>query len=181
MRRLLDALYLGAGYLAAAFLVLIFLLMMIMSVGRQFSLNIPAGDDFASWAMAALSFLGLAHTFKSGEMIRVGLMLERLDGWKRHALEVFSHSVALMFIGFFTWQAGKLTHDSLLFNDMSTGVISIPLWIPQMALVIGLGLLTVAIADELVHVIKGNRPSYEKPPPKDVDELLKRITEGGGA
>jgi TRAP-type C4-dicarboxylate transport system permease small subunit len=130
--------------------------------------------------MAAMSFLGLAHTFKRGEMIRVGLLLERLDGWKRQVLEVLSHGVALAFIAFFAWQAGKLARDSWLLSDMSTGVISIPLWIPQIALVLGLGLLAVALLDELVHVLKGNRPSYEKPPPKDVDELLKRVTEGGG-
>ena len=53
--------------------------MMVMSVGRQFALNIPAGDDFASWCMAAMAFLGLAHTFKRGEMIRVGLLLELLE------------------------------------------------------------------------------------------------------
>ena len=78
MRIFLDRLYLCAGYAAGAFLVLIFAIMMVMSVGRQFALNIPAGDDFASWCMAAMAFLGLAHTFKRGEMIRVGLLLERL-------------------------------------------------------------------------------------------------------
>ena len=53
LRRLLDGMYLFAGYAAGAFLVLIFAIMMVMSVGRQFQLNIPAGDDFASWCMAA--------------------------------------------------------------------------------------------------------------------------------
>ena len=61
LRRALDALYLFAGYAAGAFLVMIFAIMMVMSVGRQFSLNIPAGDDIASWCMAAMAFLGLAH------------------------------------------------------------------------------------------------------------------------
>ena len=57
MRRLLDGLYLWAGYAAAGFLVAIFAIMMIMSVGRQVNLNIPAGDDFAAWCMAAMAFL----------------------------------------------------------------------------------------------------------------------------
>ena len=41
----------------------IFVLMMVLSVGRPIGLNIPAGDDFVSWCMAAMAFLGLAHTF----------------------------------------------------------------------------------------------------------------------
>ena len=52
-RIVLDRLYLYAGYAAGAFLVLIFAIMMFMSVGRQFGLNIPAGDDFAlpGWSL----------------------------------------------------------------------------------------------------------------------------------
>ena len=81
----LDRLYLFSGYLAAVFLVLIFGIMMFMSVGRGFGVNIPAGDDFASWCMAAMAFLGLAHTFKRGEIIRVGMLIEKLTGKKRWA------------------------------------------------------------------------------------------------
>src|SRR5215212_9990992 len=105
LRKLLDGLYLGAGYLAGAFLVIIFAIMMVMSVGRQFALNIPAGDDFASWAMAAMAFLGLAHTFKRGEMIRVGLLLEKLHGRTKQIAEIIALTVALGFILYFTRHA----------------------------------------------------------------------------
>jgi len=180
MRRLLDGLYLAGGLAAGFFLAVVFVLMMIMSVGRQFGLNIPAGDDFAAWSMAAMSFLGLAHTFKRGEMIRVGLLLERLSGRRKQAAEILSHGVALAFISYFTWWVGHLAYDSWRFDDMSTGTVSIPLWIPQLSLVVGLGLFAVALLDELIHVLKGNPPSYEKPPPQTTEELLKRVTEGGG-
>ena len=91
VRRALDLLYLGSGIAAGVFLVAIFAIMMAMSVGRQFALNIPAGDDFASWCMAAMAFLGLAHTFKRGEMIRVGLLLERLHGRTKQVAEIVAH------------------------------------------------------------------------------------------
>ena len=83
-RRLLDGLYLGAGYAAGTFLVVIFALMMLLSVGREINFNVPSGDDFTGWALVAMAFLGLAHTFKRGEMIRVGLLIERLY----HAIEM---------------------------------------------------------------------------------------------
>lgn len=180
MRRLLDGLYLAGGIAAGFFLVVVFALMMIMSVGRQFGLNIPAGDDFAAWAMAAMSFLGLAHTFKRGEMIRVGLLLERLHGPAKQALEIFGHVVGLVFISYFTWAFGRLAYDSFRFNDMSTGTVSVPLWIPQLALVAGLALFAIALLDELLIVLSGRPPSYEKPPPQTTEELLQRVTEGGG-
>src|SRR6476646_2888225 len=97
VRIFLDRLYLFAGFAAGAFLVLIFGIMMFMSVGREFGLNIPAGDDFASWCMAAMAFLGLAHTFKRGEIIRVGVLVEKVTGRKRWALEVFALGISTAF------------------------------------------------------------------------------------
>jgi TRAP-type C4-dicarboxylate transport system permease small subunit len=180
MRRLLDGLYLGAGLLAALFLLTVFLLMIALSAGRQFGLNVPDGDDFAAWSMAAMAFLGLAHTFRRGEMIRVGLLLENLPRRPKQMFEVLSHGVAFAFISFFAYQAGRFAYDSWRFRDMSTGTIAVPLWIPQLGFVIGLTILAIALLDELVNVLRGNPPSYEKPPPKTAEELLKRVTEGGG-
>src|SRR5262245_65996487 len=75
IRRVLDGLYLFAGYAAGGFMVAIFVLMMVLSAGRPTGINLPAGDDFTAWCMAAMAFLGLAHTFRSGEMIRSGLSM----------------------------------------------------------------------------------------------------------
>ena len=180
MRRLLDGLYLWAGYAAAACLVMIFVLMMIMSVGRQFGLNIPSGDDFAAWAMAAMAFLGMAHTFKRGEMIRVGLLLEKLKGGPKHFFEVLALTVALAYLVFFTWHAYEYVRFSRMSNDMSSGVVAVPLWIPQLAFLAGLTILTIAVLDELIHVLRGNPPTFEKAPPKTTEELIERVAEGGG-
>ena len=121
LRTILDALYLLTGYLAGLFLIVIFLLMMGLSIGREVGVNIPAGDDFASWCMAAMAFLGLAHTFKSGEMIRVGLLIDRLQGRTRWAFEMVSLVLGFGFVAFFAWHAAHFTFDSYRFNDMAQG------------------------------------------------------------
>jgi TRAP-type C4-dicarboxylate transport system permease small subunit len=179
MRIWLDRLYLFAGYAAGALLVIIFGIMMYMSVGRQFGLNIPAGDDFASWAMCAMAFLGLAHTFKRGEIIRVGILLEQVTGRKRWALEVVALTIATGFTLYFTWHATKMTYQSWQFNDIAQGVVSVPLWIPQLGFCGGLIILTVALLDEMVHVLRGNKPTYEKDPPSSPDEFVERVASGG--
>src|SRR5882757_4907316 len=166
LRRALDLLYLGAGYAAGAFMVAIFAIMMIMSVGRQFAINIPAGDDFASWCMAAMAFLGLAHTFKKGEIIRVGVLIEKVTGRKRWALEMVALGISTAFTLYFTWYAVAMTFDSWRFNDMAQGVLAVPLWMPQLGYSGGLFILLIAFIDELIHVLRGNPPRYEKPKPK---------------
>lgn len=180
IRRSLDALYLFAGYAAGLGLVAIFVLMMLLSVGREINFNVPSGDDFAAWALVAMAFLGLAHTFKRGEMIRVGLLIERLHGPARRIAELVSLSIAAAFLAYFTFQTGKLAYDSWRFFDMSTGVVSVPLWIPQLGMVVGLAILLIAVLDEWVIVARHGRPTYEPEPPKTTEELIERIAQGGG-
>jgi TRAP-type C4-dicarboxylate transport system permease small subunit len=180
MRVVLDRLYLWAGYVAGSCLVVTLALMMFLAIGRQVGINIPDGTDFASWSMAAMSFLGMAHTFKRGEMIRVGLLLEKLKGRPKHVAEVTALSITLAFLLYFTWHAFDFVRVSRLTNEMSNGVIAVPIWLPQLSFLAGAMLLTVAVLDELIHVLKGNPPTFEKPPPKTTEELLARVAEGGG-
>jgi TRAP-type C4-dicarboxylate transport system permease small subunit len=179
IRRLLDGLYLAAGYLAGLFLIAIFVLMMALSIGREINLNIPAGDDFASWCMAAMAFLGLAHTFRSGEMIRVGLLIDRFRGRSRWWFEIVSLVLGLGFVGFFAWHAVRLAYDSWRFNDISQGVVAVPLWIPQLGFAGGLVILFVAFVDEFAHVVRGGEPRYEKPPPASAEEVVERAIQSG--
>jgi TRAP-type C4-dicarboxylate transport system permease small subunit len=180
IRRVLDGLYLLAGYAAGAFLVIIFLLMMGLSIGREIGVNIPAGDDFASWCMAAMAFLGLAHTFKSGDMIRVGLLIDRFHGRARWCAEVFSLVLGLGFVGFFAWHATVMTWQSHQFNDIANGVVAMPMWIPQLGYCSGLIILFIAFVDEFVHVVlRGRPPRYEKPPAQSDEEIVERAMQSG--
>ena len=179
IRTFLDRLYLFSGYLAGLFLIAVFLLMMALSVGREVGVNVKSGDDITSWCMAAMAFLGLAHTFKSGEMIRVGLLTERLRGRTKWMFEVFSLVMGTGFIGFFAWHAVALTYTSWQINDTSTGVLVVPLWIPQLGYTGGLVILFIAFLDELVHVASGGRPRYEKEPPKTAEERIEGAIQEG--
>lgn len=179
IRRLLDGLYLVSGWLAGLFLFAIFVLMMLLSGGRFVGFNIPAGDDFVAWCMAATAFLGLAHTFKSGELIRVGLITDKLTGTAKRVMEIICLVIGTGFTGFFAWNAVKLTYDSYRFNDMAQGVLAVPLWIPQLGYCGGLVILLIAFVDELVHVGLGGTPRYEKPPATTAEEVVERAVQSG--
>jgi TRAP-type C4-dicarboxylate transport system permease small subunit len=178
MRAALDGLYRWSGYAAGACLVAIFAMMMIMSVGRQFGLNVPAGDDFVSWLMAAMGFLGLAHTFKKGEIIRMGLVIENTHGVLRRVMEIFALLIGSAIVTYFAWHAGVMTYHSWKFNDLSNGVIAVPMWWPQLTYAIGTLVLLIALVDELIVSLSGGWPSYTKEPPKTREEILERAASG---
>jgi TRAP-type C4-dicarboxylate transport system permease small subunit len=179
MRVFLDRLYLYAGYLAGAFMVAIFVQMMLLSAGRPVGLNIPAADDFVSWCMAAMAFLGLAHTFRHGEMIRVGLLIDKLPDATRYWIELGCLIIGTGFIAFFAYHAVKMNYQSHLFGDMSQGVVLIPMWIPQIGYSAGLVILLIAFVDELIHVAMGGSPRYERPKPQTAEEVVERAVQSG--
>ena len=76
--------------------------------------------------------------------------------------------------------AVQMTYDSYRFNDMAQGVLAVPLWIPQLGFTGGLVILAIALIDEMINVLRGNRPSYEQGSPDETpDEFLERISQGG--
>ena len=161
MRAALDWLYRGAGVLAGIFLVGIAAMTLAQIGGRLLGFAARSFDDFAGFAMAASFFLGLAWTMRCGEHIRVTLLVQNLKGRRRHALEITCLAVSLFLCGFFAWYAVDMAWTSYQLNDMSQGLVAVPLWIPQSAMALGLVVLAIALADDLILALRGGIPSYE--------------------
>ena len=74
-----------------------------------------------------------------------------------------------------------MTYDSWRFNDMAQGVLAVPMWIPQLGYSGGLVILSIALIDEMVNVLRGNRPTLrEGQPDESPEEFVERISQGGG-
>lgn len=160
MRRTLDAIFDGAGALAALLILSIFLLMIYASVGRMAGMRVGGVNDLVAWCCAAASFFAMAHAFKHGDFVRVTLVLEKVPAGVRRVMEVVSLLIAAAAVSYLAWWAVKFTYESYEFKDMATGLVVIPIWIPQVSFVIGAILFVVAVLDELVIVLRGGKPTY---------------------
>ena len=149
MRKILSALYDGAGYLAALFMVGCLGMVMAGVAGRLLNFHLRGADSYAGYCMAAAGFLALAHTLKRGEHIRVTLFIERLGKKGKHAMELIAHVIGLFFSGVFAFYSTRLVYQSYSFNDISQGNDATPLWIPQIGMAVGALVLFIAILDEL--------------------------------
>jgi TRAP-type C4-dicarboxylate transport system permease small subunit len=157
VRRLLDALYDGAAALAAMFMVGLLVMVLLSILGRQLHFHVAGTDAYAGYMMAAAGFLALAHTLKRGEHIRVTLLLTRLHGRSRHALEVWALFAATLLAALSAFYSARLVWQSRQFNDISTGNDATPLWIPQLAMAVGTLVLLIAFIDELLLELRGQR------------------------
>ncbi|WP_010138767.1 TRAP transporter small permease subunit [Oceanicola sp. S124] len=166
IRRLLDTLYLAGGALAALAILAICLLVaaqvglniLARVGGPAWSYTIPSYADFAGFLLAAASFLAMAHTLRAGVHIRVNLLISRLNPRATWGLELFTLALATALAAYATRYAIALTYESWDYGDMSSGMVAVPLWIPQLFMDAGLALLTLAFLDTLVESIRARRP-----------------------
>lgn len=161
MRRMLDAIYLVSGLISAGLIAAICLLVTTQVVFNlitksgffDVNLTIPSYADFAGYMLAASTFLALAYTLTRGGHIRVGILLNVLPRPARLAAEMVSLLVGAGVAGLATYYMYELTSESHEFGDMSSGIIAIPLYIPQLAVLAGLAILTLALVDLAVRVV----------------------------
>ncbi|MEJ2199098.1 MAG: TRAP transporter small permease [Desulfuromonadales bacterium] len=170
LRRWLDGLYLCSGSLAAMAIALICLLVLCqvclnaidrisgLLTGSAIGLTIPSYADFTGFFLAAASFLALAYTLHRGEHIRVTLILSRSSAGVRHFLEIWCLLAASGVTLYFSWYTLLLVRESYIYHDLSPGMIAVPIWIPQTAMLLGLVILAIALIDGLISTLI-KRPS----------------------
>jgi len=161
LRRALDLLYATSGALAAVCLASIAVVMLAQAAMREFGMLLRGADDIVSWLCAATAFFALGHTFRKGELVRVGLLVDMLPARARRVAEIVALGIALVFTGYMAWAVSKFVWESWKFNEVAQGLIQIPIWIPQMSIVAGAVILFIAVLDEFVVLLRGGTPAYE--------------------
>ena len=161
MRRALDSLYSISGAAAAICLAGIGVLMLAQAMVREFGILIRGSDDITAWLCAAAAFFALGHTFRHGELVRVGLFIDLLGPAKRRYAEMVALTITALVVAYMTWAATRFVYDSWKFNEVAQGLIKLPIWIPQLCFVIGVAIFLLAVLDELVTVVRRQKPAYQ--------------------
>ena len=156
LRRVFDFLYVAAGVMAALCLIAILALIVAQMVARWTGEIFPGAPDYAGYAMAAASFLAFANALNRGAHIRVSILLNAVPPGPKRLLEIWCFALAAAIAWYFTYYAYWFVYWSWKFKEISQGQDATHLWIPQSVMVIGGGLLAIALTDNLVQVlIKG--------------------------
>ncbi len=161
MRRFLDRLYAASGALAAACLASIAVVMLLQAGLREVGVLFRGADDIVGWLCAGSAFLALGHTFRRGELVRVGLVIDALPPRRRRAVGIAALAIAVAFVSYMAYAVLLFVYESWKFKEVAQGLIQIPIWIPQMSFVIGVLVLLVAVLDEFIVLVGGGKPAFE--------------------
>jgi len=116
--------------------------------------DIPGLDAYAGYSIAAALFLALPDTLRHGDHIRVTLVLQKLPSRVRGAFEAWCLAAGLGLSATVAFYACRVAWLSYTTHDVSPGSDATPLWIPQLAMVLGCIGFAVAFADACVARLK---------------------------
>lgn len=172
MERVLDRMFGVCGGLAAVFLLGICILVLAQIVGRLFGVLVPSADEFAGYCLSASSFLALGYALRNGTHIRVTLILDRLPHQQRRWAEIGCVAAGLGISLYLTYYVVEMVYFSVVFGDVTQGLVPIPLWIPQSGMVIGVAMLSLAFLVDAFRLLRGGDPTYLiSPAPRATSEF----------
>lgn len=161
MRRILDRTIDGAAVLACLLLMLMVVATFVTITLRPFGVLIAGHEEIATFAMVGMAFLGLPYAYRTGAHVRVETLLNRLPLRVRARLDAWCVLAALLICAAFSYFSFWLVFDSYAFGDISEGLLSIPRWIPQLPILLGLVLFALALFHDLLILWQGGKPSFE--------------------
>jgi len=97
-------------------------------------------QDFSVYLMIWCAFLGVMPTDRADQHIRIDIWFKRLSPRAQLLLDLIIYLCVAGFAAVAAWSGTQMVLQSLRFHRMSLSLISVPIWIPQFALVCGMGL-----------------------------------------
>jgi TRAP-type C4-dicarboxylate transport system permease small subunit len=88
------------------------------------------------------------------------LAIERLGPGARRTAEGCVLAMAAVIVGYILYWTANDVAFSYQIEDRAQGSVAFLLWIPKLAMPLGAGVLLVAILDECVAVLRGQKPGY---------------------
>ena len=143
-----------AGYISG-WMVPIMVALVAVEVFTRYVLHDPTmiADEFSAYLLVALSYLGLAYTWRKGGHVRITILVSRLParaaGWIRLMvlIMIFIFMIGLTHAGF------KMVVYAHQINLRSDTWLIFPLFWPQLTVFIGFLSLTLTLPLEIAKVI----------------------------
>lgn len=142
---------LAQGLLAMSTLMLAAMLVLINVevAGRYlFGYSTLIADEYAGYLFTWIVLAGFLHALRSGSLLRVGILIDRLRGRRRALFDVLNALLGLVLCAIVAYAAWQTVATSLLFETASSHASRTPVWIPQTVMPAGMALLGLGFLEQ---------------------------------
>lgn len=151
-------------WLTCACLVAMLVIILVEVVTRSlFRFSFEVIDEVGGYLTVAVSFLALAPALARRAFHNVALVQSRLTARARDGWQTLFHLLALAFSLTVTAAMVRFVYRSWQQGDTASTVLRTPLWIPQAVMVVGMTVLCLVLAAELVAALRRFRSNEATP------------------
>lgn len=122
-------------------------------VGKSFGFLIPSYSLFAGYALGFTTFFALAYGLRRSSHIRVTLLEQKCSVRVQFFSLTIVSLIGTVISAIIVYSLGVLTYESFLWDDRASGLIRVPLWIPQAGLLLGAIVFFIANLHTLIEMI----------------------------
>ena len=143
-----------SGHLQAG-IIFFLMVMLLVEVLTRYILRSPLSiaEEMGGYLLVAITFMGLAYTWKEKGHVRVSLLISRLPHKFAHLLRFITLILATLFTIPLIKASYDLISDSLLFESRSGSWLRTPLAYPQTIMLIGAIMLFLQLIAEIIKAI----------------------------
>ena len=154
----------------AASIVVILMIMVVADIFGRKVLNkpVPMSYEVGAFMLVFIVFLGLAYSQRQKAHIRVEILTLRMQPKTRALMDLFAYTLGIAIYGAIFYQTFKWSYHSFEIGEYVAGLINIPKWPSQFAMVFGALLLSLQFlsdwadrAIELVALFREDRSTEE--------------------
>jgi TRAP-type C4-dicarboxylate transport system permease small subunit len=170
----MDGLIRTAGALSAVCLAAMVGVLVATLALRPIGVLVPSSEEIVTFLMVGMAFFGFVYAYAERVHVRVDTLHRRLAPRARRIVEVASHAGAALLCGAVAYNGAKLAWTAFRFNDLSDGLIPIPMWIPMSTLPLGFALLALALLRDGLRIAAGRHLQFAV---SDKEEALSLVAD----
>jgi len=153
----MDRLARAAGALSALCLAGMVAVLLATLALRPFGILVPSSEEITTFLMVGMAAFGFVYAYVHGAHVRVDTLHRRLSAGSQRVVDVASHAAAALLCAVVAFAGAQLAWTAFRFNDLSDGLIPIPMWIPMSTVPVGLALLAALLVRDGLRILAGQR------------------------
>lgn len=149
-----DHLNFAAAVLAAGLLAVLAAVVFFEVVARALESPTEWSLELTTYALVWCGFAGAAYTLKQGRHVRVDILLTYLPPRGVWWLELFCDAASLVFCAIVVYQGAAFVRVSYVTEVVSVSPLRVPMFIPHLAVPVGVGLLGLQFLVRILERLK---------------------------
>lgn len=156
----MDRLIRCAGALSVLCLCGMVLVLAATLVLRPVGILVPSSEIIATFLMVGMALFGFVYAYAEGVHVRVDALHQRMPAPVRRGVDVLCHVGGALLCGALAFHSGGLAWMAFRFNDLSDGLVAIPMWIPLGTVPLGFGLFALALLRDGLRLLRGREVRF---------------------